>query len=128
MSDDFGLSADALEIVREILNTAGDRIERVAVFGSRAAERQKPNSDLDLVLYGSADDAVCDRLWTLFHESRLPFSVDVKSYGELHYSPLRAHIDQTARPLFVRMKDGLIVDRSHAPTTKCSTDEQATTS
>ncbi|MGI2324357.1 MULTISPECIES: nucleotidyltransferase family protein [unclassified Methylococcus] len=115
MSDDFGLSAEALEIVRGILNTAGDRIERVAVFGSRAAGRYKPNSDLDLVLYGSADDAVCDRLWTLFQESSLPFSVDIKSYGDIQHPPLRAHIDQTARTLFVRKDADLTLFRPDTP-------------
>ena len=65
MSDPFGLTADHRDLLREILATAGDRIDRVAVFGSRATGRYRPNSDLDLVLYGSADAADCDRLWTL---------------------------------------------------------------
>jgi predicted nucleotidyltransferase len=107
MSGDFGLSGAEREILREILDTARDRIERVAVFGSRAAGRHRRNSDLDLVIYGSADEAVCDRLWTIFQESRLPFSVDVKSYAAIEYSPLRVHIDAAARTLFVRTEAGL---------------------
>ena len=107
MSDPFGLTADHRDLLRDILATAGDRIDRVAVFGSRATGRYRPNSDLDLVLYGSADAADCDRLWTLFQESPLPFSVDVVSYAAIDSPPLRAHIDAVARPLFVRTDSGL---------------------
>ncbi len=107
MSAAFGLTCVERNLLREILETAGDRIERVAVFGSRASGKQRPNSDLDLVLYGSADEAVCARLQTLFQESRLPFSVDVKSYDTINYPPLRAHIDTAARLLFVRTHSGL---------------------
>ena len=107
MSDPFGLTADHRDLLRDILATAGDRIDRVAVFGSRATGRYRLNSDLDLVLCGSADAAVCDRLWTLFQESPLPFSVDVVSYAAIDSPPLRAHIDAVARPLFVRTDSGL---------------------
>ena len=116
MSDPFGLTADHRDLLRDILATSGDRIDRVAVFGSRATGRYRPNSDLDLVLYGSADAAVCDRLWTLFQESPLPFSVDVVSYAAIDSPPLRAHIDAVARPLFVRTVSGLApVDEQQAP-------------
>lgn len=108
MSDDFGLNDEQRALILEILSTVRDDIEQVAVFGSRAQGRHRPNSDLDLVLYGSADEAVCDRLWTLFHESRLPFAVDVTSYSTITYAPLRAHIDAVARPLFIHTGHGLI--------------------
>ena len=116
MSDPFGLTADHRDLLRDILATAGDRIDRVAVFGSRATGRYRPNSDLDLVLYGSADQAACDRLWTLFQESPLPFSVDVVSYAAIDSPPLRTHIDAVARPLFVRTDTGLApVDARQTP-------------
>ena len=116
MSDPFGLTADHRDLLRDILATSGDRIDRVAVFGSRATGRYRPNSDLDLVLYGSADAAVCDRLWTLFQESPLPFSVDVVSYAAIDSPPLRTHIDAVARPLFVRTDTGLApVDEQQTP-------------
>jgi predicted nucleotidyltransferase len=90
MTDNSGLTDEQRALIQEILLTAQEHIERVAVFGSRAQGRHRPNSDLDLVIYGSADETVCDRLWTLFHESWLPFVVDVKSYRTVNYIPLRA--------------------------------------
>lgn len=101
MSDHFGLSATERELLRNILSSAAQRIERVAVFGSRATGRHRLNSDLDLVLYGSADEAICDRLWTLLQESSLPFSVDLVCYAAINNPALRAHIDAVARTLFV---------------------------
>lgn len=108
MIDSFGLSAADKETLHEILNTAAKRIERVAVFGSRATGRYRPNSDLDLVLYGSVDAAICDRLWTLLQESSLPFSVDLVNYATITNPALRAHIDAVACPLFVRNRAGLL--------------------
>ncbi|WPD21854.1 MAG: nucleotidyltransferase domain-containing protein [Candidatus Electrothrix scaldis] len=109
MTDDFGLSDEQRELILKILYTAQKSIEQVAVFGSRAQGKHRPNSDLDLVLYGSADEVVCDRLWTLFHESLLPFAVDVVSYSTITYAPLRTHIDAVARPLFIHTEQGLVV-------------------
>ena len=113
MSDQFGLSAIEQKKLREILNTAGEQIERVAVFGSRATGRYRPNSDLDLVLYGNTDEAVCDRLWTALQESSLPFSVDIVSYAAITNPALRAHIDLVARTLFVRIETGLTTLDEH---------------
>lgn len=107
MSDAFGMNAAQQALVREILLTAQDRIEQVMVFGSRAQGKHRQNSDLDIVLYGNADEAVCDRLWTLFQESCLPFSVDVTSYAAIKHPLLRAHIDAVAQSWLVRTEQGL---------------------
>ena len=95
-----GLSSAQLETLKRILSLFADEIERVDVFGSRAQGTQRHNSDLDLVVHGHLDDARIDRLWTLFQDSNLPFSVDVKNYQQVQYSPLRAHMDEVCSPLF----------------------------
>lgn len=102
--DDFGLTPTQIQQIGAVLaSVAAEGIEQVAVFGSRATGRYRPNSDLDLVVYGQgADAALQDRLWTLFQDSSLPFAVDVHSYGVIAYPPLKAHIDAVARPLFLR--------------------------
>jgi uncharacterized protein len=107
MTDRFGLCEEDRALIREILGTASGRIEAVSVFGSRARGDYRRNSDIDLVLFGAVDEAVCARLGTLFRESRLPISVDLKSYDSIAYAPLRAHIDQVAQPLLVHTDRGL---------------------
>jgi uncharacterized protein len=105
-----GLSSAQRQTIRTILAQNADDIARVDVFGSRARGTQRPNSDLDLVLHGSVDEAVIDRLWTLFQESNLPFSVDVKSYEQTQYAPLKAHMDAVCKTLFTR--DELIQEKA----------------
>ena len=103
----FGLTADQRQLITDILDSEANGIEQVSVFGSRADGSHRPTSDIDLVLYGHVDELLCDRLWTLFHESRLPFAVDIKSYAAITWPLLRAHIDAVARPLLVQTGQGL---------------------
>lgn len=95
-----GLTAHQMETIRRILAPYADDIERVDIFGSRAQGTQRINSDLDLVVHGTLDEAHIDRLWTLFQDSSLPFSVDVKSYAHTRHAPLKAHMDEVCKPLF----------------------------
>ncbi len=97
---DHGLSPRHLATVRGILEPWADRITAVDLFGSRATGAYRPNSDLDLLLHGDLDDRAIDRLWTLFHESNLPFAVDVTSYDLTTHEPLREHMDRVRQPLF----------------------------
>ena len=77
-----------------------DEITQVDLFGSRATGNFRENSDVDLVVHGDVKDATIDRLWTLFNESNLPFSVDVASYETISYRPLKEHVDAVGRCLF----------------------------
>lgn len=96
------LSARDRAIVRRVLVPFADRIERVGVFGSRALGGARPQSDIDLVIWGDLDDAAVARLWTVFDQSSLAVPVDVVVYGTALPAPLRRHIDQVAKLLFVR--------------------------
>ncbi len=106
-SADHGLSPRQLATVRRILEPWTDRITAVEVFGSRATGAYRPNSDLDLLLHGDLDQRTIDRLWTLFHESNLPFAVDVSSYDLISHQPLREHVDRVRRPLFESFADSV---------------------
>lgn len=96
---EHGLTPRQIAAIKAILAPFADRIERVSLFGSRAKGTQRPDSDIDLVIYGPVDQGLIDRLWTLFAESSLPVKVDVVAYDRATYPPLKAHIDGVARPL-----------------------------
>ncbi len=104
MPEDDGITLSNRDraIVRGVLAPFAERIERVGVFGSRALGNARPQSDIDLVLWGDLDDATLARLWTLFDESGLAVSVDVVAYGPELPPPFRRHIDRVAKPLFLR--------------------------
>lgn len=97
---DHGLSSDQLNIIRGVLSPYALVITQVGLFGSRALGTARPNSDIDLVLYGPLTEAMEDRIWTLFDESSLALKVDVSAYDLLSYPPLRLHIDEVMQPLF----------------------------
>ncbi len=99
-----GLSNRHLTILKQILSPYAEEITSVELFGSRATGGYRPNSDVDLVLRGVLEEKHIDRLWTMFHESSLPFSVDVKSYELTTYPPLKAHMDKICKPLFSRQE------------------------
>ncbi len=97
-----GLSDRQLAVFKQILALFADEIASVELFGSRATGDYRPNSDIDLVLRGGIKEKQIDRLWTLFHESNLPISVDVKSYELTTYPPLKAHMDKVCKTLFTQ--------------------------
>ena len=70
------------------------------MFGSRATGLYKPNSDIDMVIYGSVDEKTINRISTLFNDSYLPLKVDIHAYNLISYQPLKEHIDNNALPLF----------------------------
>jgi uncharacterized protein len=95
---DHGLTQAHLAIIRDILVGAGISPDRVALFGSRATGRARPNSDIDL--YGPVAEATVDQLHRRFEDSFLPVSVDLLVYDRIDDAPLKAHIDRVARSVF----------------------------
>ncbi|WP_417905192.1 nucleotidyltransferase family protein [Candidatus Tisiphia endosymbiont of Micropterix aruncella] len=95
-----GLSKEQLNILRNILLPFSKQIESVGLFGSRATGSYRPNSDIDIVIYGSLDEKTLDRIFTLLNDSNLPVKVDVQSYDLITYPPLKEHIDANMLLLF----------------------------
>lgn len=83
-----------------VLRPFAKRIERVGVFGSRATGRARPNSDIDLVIYGDIDSDLENRIWTLLEDSSLAVTVDLAAYPLIRHAGLKAHIDATAATVF----------------------------
>ena len=97
--NNHGLSQPELSLIKNILLTNAD-ITRVGVFGSRANGKYKDYSDIDLVLYGDLDEKAISRINTLFDESSIGLSVDIKGYNTIEYPPLKRHIDDSVKILF----------------------------
>ncbi|MDX2084950.1 MAG: nucleotidyltransferase domain-containing protein [Candidatus Melainabacteria bacterium] len=95
-----GLTEAQLGTICQILAPYAETITRVDLFGSRARGTYQAHSDVDLVLHGVEDEALIDRLWTLFAESNLPLKVDVKSYEQTQYPPLKRHMDSVCQTLW----------------------------
>ena len=99
---DIMISDRERTIVKGVLAPFGEYLREVRVFGSRALGNARPNSDIDLALYGDQDERMVARLWTLFDDSSLAVTVDLIDYARLSHAPLRRHIDLVGRLLFTR--------------------------
>ncbi len=100
----YGLSDYQWEIVVKTLTPILDQVESIDVFGSRATGKARSNSDIDLVLRGTSDRALVNRLWTDFQESALPIKVDICAYDLIDYPPFKTHIDKVSRPFLIAEK------------------------
>ncbi len=97
---DHGLTTKQLDTLHNILLPFSDKIDKVGLFGSRATGLYRPNSDIDLVIYGSFDEKTTDRIYTLLNDSNLPIKVDLQVYDLIDYLPLKEHIDNNMLLLF----------------------------
>ena len=86
--------------VAAILEPLRNRIGSVKVFGSRAAGRARPASDLDLVVFPPASRRQLIDLRCAFDESDLPITVDVVAWDEIDHQRLRDEITRNAIPFF----------------------------
>ena len=97
-----GLSEDQLAIIKDIVSSHTDQIEKICLFGSRAKGTFEPTSDIDIVLYGAdLTQHDIDRLSSELDASDLAVSVDIMAYHLIDYPPLREHIKKVAKELIL---------------------------
>lgn len=101
-SNNHGLSDFQLGIILNVLHPYADKIQSVGLFGSRATGKFRPNSDIDMVLYGTLTEPEINRIWTEFEDSYLPMSVDVYAYGLIDNPVFKSHIDAVLQILFTQ--------------------------
>ena len=96
----FGLPAASLDALRALLARHA-RVRRVDLYGSRAMNRFRPGSDIDLALRGDAltgaDLLAIDREIDALD---LPYKVDLSIYEQIDDAALRDHIDRVGRVLY----------------------------
>jgi predicted nucleotidyltransferase len=96
---EFGLDDRALALIRGVV-TRHPRIVEVRVFGSRAKGNYRPESDIDLALFGDVDGALAGSIAAELDDLPLPYRFDVQAYPAIRHQPLREHIDRVGRVLF----------------------------
>ena len=94
--DKFGLSQKSYELIKNCLFRF-DEIEHVKIFGSRAKGNFKPNSDIDLVLYGNnLTEKLALHIKSELEELSTPYKFDVVNYNTFLNKNLKLSIDKTA--------------------------------
>lgn len=95
----FGLTDNALELMRGVF-AQHPELDRVVIYGSRALGRERPNSDIDLALFGRINGPALGQIAAELDELPLPFLFDVANYAEITHAPLREHIDRHGQVLY----------------------------
>lgn len=94
--DKFGLPVKTYEQIKLLLNSFQE-VEKVKIFGSRAKGNYKPNSDIDLVLFG---ENITEKL--LLHiafdldELSTPYKFDIVDYKTISHNKFKENIDKFA--------------------------------
>ena len=91
-----GLTDQALSQLQSALGTVKG-LEKAVVFGSRATGKHKPNSDLDVALYGDGVGfgAIFD-LEDALYDAGFPYELDILLVSIIQDERLKAAIERTA--------------------------------
>lgn len=100
--NDFGLPTGDLNAIINVVASV-DNVQRAVVYGSRAKGIYRPNSDIDIMLFGDSltfsDIAtVADRLDDLL----LPWQIDITARNRVFNSDFIEQVDRYGKVIFNR--------------------------
>jgi predicted nucleotidyltransferase len=95
----FGLADWERELICGVLCRHAE-VTEARVFGSRARGTARPNSDVDLALWGNIPVWEVAAIAGELDELPLPYTFDVVPYGAIRHQPLREHIERVALPFY----------------------------
>ena len=98
--EQFGLSSEALALIRQVFR-GHPEVREVKIFGSRAMGRFENHSDVDLALWGDMNEGLIARILGELDELPMPYTFDVKAYESIKHEPLKRHIDEVGRILYI---------------------------
>jgi predicted nucleotidyltransferase len=99
----FGLNDAELQIIIQILKSY-PQIEEALIFGSRALNRQRKGSDIDLALKGKDLESMTATIaGKLNDESPLPYFFDVLDYSSIDNPDLKDHIDRVGKQIYIKV-------------------------
>jgi len=75
-------------------------IAAVKLFGSRAKGTHRPESDVDLALWGDVDALAAEAIAAELDDLPLPYHYDVKPFASIKLQSLRDHIERVGITIF----------------------------
>lgn len=109
----FGIADKAIQSMLDIFSRH-PAVRRVDLFGSRARGDHRPNSDIDLVVWGELDRREMNALAAELEELPIPWNVDIERFEDIAHAPLREEIERTGKTLFLA-KEGQGIETEGAP-------------
>jgi uncharacterized protein len=102
----FGLTDSEQELIGGVLRRH-DEVTAAKIFGSRAKGNSKPNSDVDIALWGNISFSTLNAIAGELDELPLPYTFDVQVYDAIRHQPLREHIDRVGQSLYARAEENI---------------------
>jgi type I restriction enzyme R subunit len=97
----FGLTDSEQELIRDVLRRHAG-VTEAKIFGSRGKGNSRPNSDVDLALWGNISFRALAAIAGELDELPLPYKFDVQPYNDIRHRPLREHIDRVGQSFYAR--------------------------
>ena len=93
------LQPGELDIIRAVF-ARHPEITAVKLFGSRAKGTQRPESDVDLALWGDVDALAAEAIAGELDDLPLPYRYDVQPFASIKLQALRDHIERVGITIF----------------------------
>jgi len=104
MCDDFGLSAaDCVRMKDVLAHYPG--IQQVVLYGSRAKGNFRPNSDIDLTIFGDLNWCDFNSVENELDDLLLPFKIDLSLFSHLENTSLIEHIQRVGKMFYQKICD-----------------------
>jgi predicted nucleotidyltransferase len=103
----WGLPEPAITAIQQVL-AAHPEVEQAILYGSRALGRQRPASDIDLILIGSGISATSlARIDADLDDLLLPWVIDLSCLASITHPALLAHIERAGQVLYQRQEQAI---------------------
>lgn len=99
--NDLGFTDETRELILSILRKY-EAIEKAVIFGSRAKNRFKTGSDVDLAIWQAQGSDVIADLRSALEDSTLPYFFDVLDYRILSDDNIKKEIDRYGRIFYFK--------------------------
>jgi predicted nucleotidyltransferase len=93
------LSPDEIDRIRSVFQRHAE-VKTVKLFGSRAKGTHRPQSDVDLALWGDVDELGAQAIAAELDELPLPYRYDVVTFTSIRLQALRDHIERVGIQIF----------------------------
>ena len=95
----LALSPGEMEQIRSVFRRHPE-VTAVRLFGSRAKGTHRPQSDLDLAVWGNVDALGAQAIAAELDELPLPYHYDVLPFAAIQLQALRDHIERVGIEVF----------------------------
>lgn len=94
-----GLSQHQCEKITGVFS-GFDTVQGAVLYGSRAQDRHRHGSDIDIALLGEIDQRTRYAIIRALDDLLLPWEIDLSVYHEIENSRLREHIDRVGKEIY----------------------------